>query len=400
MNNRSRVIKKIVIILVIVLFVSGIIIINKNLIKKETEIALNPEIVGYTITIDLNGADKVDKKKISCISENNNCYVTLPNAIRKNGTVLGFSKNPDDIIPEYLIGTKISIEDNMKLYVISEKENIVYIENNDVDYLEKNIIKCTSYNKENKCKVKMPLFNKKGYENRGYSTSSSSLVGFVFPNEDYVISKDVTLYPIYGINNHMKKIMIDKTYTYLDSTIEVEEGCTNDVYNAFLNYLKEISYNAPFLLIGNKISFITDDSFDYIWGKNYVGMNYGPRNLRAVDIRCGTRLVNDYYGTMVHEMSHSWDFYYATKIGNNISSENDIINLYNKYSNMKIRPFREYSYSNIYEFLADMMKYYYFKYIMKNEKYVNSEYPSDIKKAIEKYICISNNNYDKNKCNL
>lgn len=398
MNNTGRTVKKIVIILVIILFISGILFLNKKLIKEENEIVQNPEIAGYTVTIDLNGADKIDKKKISCINENNNCYVTLPNVTRDDGQVLGFSKNPNDIVPEYLIGTKISIDDNMKLYVISEKENTVYIEQNDVDYLEKNIIKCTSYNKESKCKVKMPLFNKKGYENRGYSTSTSSLVGFVFPNEDYVISKDVTLYPIYGINNHLKKINVSKTFTYLDSIIEIEEGCTSDIYDIYLNYLKEISYKAPFLLIGNKISFINDDDFDYIWGKGYVGMNYGPRNLRAVDIRCGSKLINDYYGTMVHEMSHSWDFYYATKIGNNITSENDIINLYNKYSKMENRPFRDYSYSNIYEFLADMMKYYYFKYVVKKGSYTNNEFPEDMKKTLEKYICISNNNYDKTKC--
>ena len=60
-------------------------------------------------------------------------------------------------------------------------------------------------------------------------------------------------------------------------------------------------------------------------------MNFGPKSLRSVDIRCSDNSFNDYYAHMVHEMAHSWDFYYATKLGSNISSQNDIINLYDKY---------------------------------------------------------------------
>ena len=97
-------------------------------------------------------------------------------------------------------------------------------------------------------------------------------------------------------------------------------------------------------------------------------------------------------------MAHSWDFYYAMKLGNNISSQNDIINLYNKYKEKDNRPFRDYSYSNIYEFFADAVKYYYFKYKVPTAGFKNLDYPSDIKKALEKYICISKNDYDESKC--
>ena len=398
MYNHQKTLKITLLVLIIFLVLIVVYSMTINMFKEKEEIINNPEIVSYTVSFDLNGADIIETKRLSCVMENGGCSIILPKAERNGGEVLGYNLKSDDINAKYLIGERINVNDNMKLYVISRKKNVVNIDNSSIDFIEENSIDCITYNDERKCKVKLPIFNKIGYENRGYSTSPSSLVGFIFPNEEYVISRDVTLYPIYGTNNHLREIEVDKTYTFLNSVIEIENGCTSDVYNEYLNYLNDISVNAPFLLLGNKISFISDNSFDKIWGSNYVGMNYGPRNLRAVDIRCGTKLINDYYGTMVHEMSHSWDFYYATKIGNNITSESDMVNLYNKYKSMSNKPFREYSYSNIYEFLADMMKYYYFKYVIPKGGYENLDYPDDIKRTLEKYICISENDYDKTKC--
>ena len=83
----------------------------------------------------------------------------------------------------------------------------------------------------------------------------------------------------------------------------------------------------PFLLIGNKVSLLGNDLFTRIWGSSYAGMNFGPKSLRSVDIRCSNIPNNDYYATMVHEMTHTWDFHYASKLDNNITSQNDIINL-------------------------------------------------------------------------
>jgi hypothetical protein len=251
---------------------------------------------------------------------------------------------------------------------------------------------------ETTCTITMPNFNKIGYENRGYSTSKNSLVGFVFPNEKYTISRDVTLYPVYGISNHLRKLDIKRTVDFNNSVIEIEDGCDDNTSNTYISYLNEIKNTMPFLLIGSKISFIGDDSFNEIWGKKYVGMNYGPKNMRSLDVRCSTTILNDYYGTMVHELSHSWDFYYATKFGDNITSQSDVLNLYNKYSKLSNRPFRDYSYSNQFEFLADMVKYYYFKYLVPKGGYKDLNYPSDIKEVLEKYICISQNNYDDKKC--
>ena len=152
------------------------------------------------------------------------------------------------------------------------------------------------------------------------------------------------------------------------------------------------------MLLGNKITFLSDSTFDEVWGSKYVGMNYGPKTLRSVDIRCSKTVYNDYYATMVHEMAHSWDFYYAKRLGDNISSQSDVINLYNKYKNQPRSIFREYSFINLYEFVADMMRYYYFKEYVPRTPYKNLDYPTDIKTSLEKYICISINDYVEGKC--
>lgn len=365
---------------------------------REDNILNQEEVSKYRVHFILNGADSVSMNYLFCEVIKDGCFVTLPNASRNNGIVLGYGLDENSTLPTYRIGDKILLNSDIDLYVISYKTNYLHIVDDDIDYLEQSDFSCNVYNTETSCTFKIPNFNKIGYENRGYSTSKNSLVGFVFPNENYKISKDVILYPIYGTSNHLRKLDIKKVIDFSNSLIEIENGCDDTVSNTYTNYLSEIKRNMPFLLIGSKITFVNDNSFNEIWGKNYVGMNYGPRNMRSLDVRCSKTVLNDYYGTMVHELSHSWDFYYATKFGDNITSQSDLLNLYNKYSKLKNRPFREYSYSNQFEFLADMVKYYYFKYLVPKSGYKDLDYPLDIKEVLEKYICISANDYVDGKC--
>ena len=397
----NKTVKKTVIVLssvAVILIITGLFLTLQNLMAEEDLLNVADDPSYYRVILNLNGATSVENKIVKCKIENNTCTVTLPNATKTDGIVLGYSDNKNDTEAKYKIGETIALDNSLELYVISYKENKVKIENNGVDYLEKEELSCNTYNFEKECSVILPNFNKVGYENKGYSTSTESLVGFKFPTDEYNISKDTTLYPIYSTSARKKSLNIVKTFTYEESFIEVENGCSEKVYKELLKYLDGIKEHVPFLLLGNKIAFVSDSSFDEIWGGTYVGMNYGPKSLRSVDIRCSSTSFNDYYATMVHEMAHSWDFYYASKFGDNISSQSDVINLYNKYKGMSNRPFRDYSYSSIYEFIADMMRYYYFKYEVPRTGFSHLNYPSDIKKVLEKYICISKNNYDESKC--
>lgn len=381
-----------------ILIVIGAFLTLKDFLAEEDMLNVADTPGYYRITFNLNGASMIEYKSLRCKEKNGSCTLVLPNATRRGGTVLGYSDNKDDLEAKYKIGEKITLTDNIDLYAISYSTYNLTIDQNGVDYLEKDSVSCNAYNENLTCQVTIPNYNKAGYETKGYSTVKESSTGFIYANSQYSLSSDLILYPIYSTSSRHRSLNIVKTFNYLDSIIEVENGCSESVYKEYLKHLDGISEYVPFLLLGNKITFVVDSSFDAIWGPSYVGMNYGPRSLRSVDIRCSTTKYNDYYATMVHEMAHSWDFYYASKLGENISSQPDIINLYNKYKNKSNRPFREYSYSNLYEFVADMMRYYYFKYYVPKSPFKGYNYPSDIKKALEKYICISKNNYDESKC--
>ena len=350
----------------------------------------------YNVSFNLNGATKIDKSNLNCSDDV--CTIILPQAYRNDGHVLGYSHKKDDVSPKYKIGDKILVNKDITFYVISYKENTLTIQDNNIDYLEKSKLTCKAYNKDTSCNVVIPSYNKIGYENKGYSTSSNSLTGYIYPGNNYKISKNVTLYPIYSYSNRLEVLNIRKTLRLDNTFIEIENTCDDQVANRYLGYLNNIKKEMPFLLIGNKVSLLGNDLFTRIWGSSYAGMNFGPKSLRSVDIRCSNIPNNDYYATMVHEMTHTWDFHYASKLDNNITSQNDIINLYNKYLNMDNRPFRDYSFSNIYEFFADAVKYYYFKYKVPTVGYVDLDYPDDIRIVIEKYICIAENNYNTNKC--
>ena len=383
-----------------ILIITGLALTLKDFMNEEELLNVADDPNYYKIVFNLNGATSIENKVSKCKIKNSSCSIILPNATKEDGVVLGYSTNKNDTMAQYKIGDTLVLEDNLELYVISFKNLALTIDKNGVDYLETGKLYCKIYNEEKECSVKVPNFNKVGYENKGYSTSRESVSGFKFPGDDYILNVDTTIYPIYSTSARKRSLYIAKTFTYQDSFIEVESGCSESVYNEFLKYLDEIKVHSPYLLLGNKIAFVTDKSFDEIWGKSYVGMNYGPKSLRSVDIRCSNKTSNDYYATMVHEMAHSWDFYYATKFGDNISSQNDIVNLYSKYKDDKNRPFRDYSYTSIYEFIADMMRYYYFKYEVPRGGFSGLSYPIDLKNSLEKYICISKNNYDESKCSL
>ena len=398
MNRYTKIFVRTLCIIATLLIGFGLGLTLKDLMNKEDMMNIADEVGYYKVVFNLNGASKIEHKAVRCKIDGDSCSVTLPDAERKNGVLLGYSDNKDDIVEKYKTGETINLTSSMILYAISYQTNKLTIEKNNVDYLENNEITCNMYNDNKSCMVKVPKYNKVGYENKGYSASSESLVGYINSGSEIELTNDMILYPIYSTSSRHRVLNIDKVLTYNDSFIEIEKGCNESVYSEYLQYLDGISKNIPFLLLGNKIAFVTDTTFDAVWGGTYVGMNYGPKTLRSVDIRCSNSKYNDYYATMVHEMAHSWDFYYATRLGSNISSQSDIINLYDKYKNVSNRPFRDYSYSSIYEFIADMMRYYYFKYYVPRAPFANYTYPDDIKKTLEKYICISKNNYDESKC--
>lgn len=354
--------------------------------------------ITYTASFKRNGATTIDKVKLTCTVINNHCLITLPKATRDNGIVLGYSLNKDSKIALYQVGQTINLTKDITLYTVSYQKLSLIIDSSQIDYISDKDPSCHLYNNETSCDVKIPIFNKLGYETRGYSTNRNSYTGYIFPNSTYTLTKNTKLYPIYNNLTSLKTINVTKNHMINNTIFDIETGCSNDIYNDYLEYFYRINKKAPYLMTGGKITFLTDKTFNEIWGESYVGMNYGPQGLRLIDIRCSNIFTNNYYATVVHELAHTWDFYYGNMMGKDISETNEIINLYNKYRNDYSRPFRNYSYTNIREFVADMIRYYYLKYIDPINEYKSLYYPNDIKQILEKLICTANNNYKNNGC--
>jgi len=358
------------------------------------------DIINYNLYVNGNGSG-FSNKKMTCTLVDGKCLITLPSVDREDRVVLGYSFDKDSKNALYTTGDVINLDKDITLYVISYKKLNLSIVKEDIDFLENDSVSCTIYNEQTSCNVSVPFYNKIGYEVRGYSTNTDSLTGFIFPGDNYILTKSLTIYPIYNTLTRGTTINVYKTFQNGKLVFDIEKGCSESVYSNYLNYFSFITEKANFLIVGSKVSFLTNETYDSIWGKSSVGMTYGPLSLKLLDLRCSSVFLNVSYKTIVHELAHGWDFYYSNFNNNrSISQESDIINLFNKYVNDSNRPFRDYSYSRIGEFFADMVVYYYFKYIDPHDGYKNLNFPNDIKNVLEKYICISKNNYKNSKCSF
>ena len=390
MNNKT--IKYIIIVICLLLIVAGGLYLTG--VFSDGELRSRPG--EFILRIEKNGASSIDNNELSCKIVDGKCNVTLPMATRKDGEVLGYSFNKDNSVAEYKVGDTVTLTENKRIYVISYKKLSMNVVTDSIDYIATPDVSCNAYNKEDSCEVIPGPFNKEGYEVRGYSTSEKSQAGYIWPNTAFELEENLTVYPIWNTYTRGRGINVSNSFTQGSMTFDVEEGCPVSIYDDYLDYFKTIEDRASYLVIGTKVTFLTDKTFDEIWGSQYVGMNYGPTDLRMMDVRCSTG--NNYYATIVHEMGHTWDFHYKSVLGKEISKQNDIINTFNKYKEMSSRPFRDYSYSDIREFFADMVRYYYLKYTDPIYEYSSKTYPDDIKGNLEKYICITNNKYKEDKC--
>ena len=401
----------------------------------------------YSVSFNLNGTSGIDKNNIKCELSIKGCIVTIPNATSTDGEFIGYNFSNDDTFAVYKAGDKVLLDDNMTLYAIAYKKNTVKIDTSDIDFIENKEVSCNSYN-NNSCKVKLPLFNKVGYNNVGYSTSSKNtkyaMIEYLH-NEEYEISSNVTIYPQYEIKSNLG----DKYNTnYIgiigNNFIEFDKTGSSGTLDMYKRYLTEINKNAPYLFTAVKINILSENTFNSYWRNSnrvlgltncYYGDN-NPTKLNTIDIKYDFSLYArdgysiekqkaSYYATLIHEMAHAWDSYYpfALKgvVPKNISSSNeqihntnnyfsdyslgrisnhqDVANLYVKYKSQKSnRPISDYAYTSKEEFWAEIVAYYYLKYIVPTGEFISANYPDDIKQVVEKYICIAKNNYRNNGC--
>lgn len=414
----SRILNYIIVFLVIGILIVGGIIAYKLISFEE-----------HTVTFYLNGATSISNKSVTCEFSFKGCVIELPTVTRDGGEIIGYSFDKDSHVANYKPKDKIRVDNDYKLYSISFKKVVITIDRNNTDYLENDKLSCIIYNANESCKIKMPLFNKLGYQLEGYSENKevNKANSSYFQNQEYEFSDSKTLYPNYTTTRSGKKYpaySVKNPYILGNKNImEFENEIDSNTVENYKTMFNKINQLAPYYLNGTKVTVLGYTTFNSIWGGggNILGINYsynGSKDDIPVSRSADVLVISNIsdakrYHTLVHELGHSFDFYYGygmdhpTKITNSyisstgsksISSQSDIKNIFNKYKTSHSRPLSSYAYKNVYEFVAESLAYYYLTFIDPTSGYSASDYPADLKTIIEKYLCIAKNNYDTTKC--
>ena len=367
--------------------------------------------VPVNVYFDKNGASTISFTNQSCIYYNTDrgCYINTPSITRAGWNVIGFNRSQNGQKAELKTNSSELVSSSATYYAVTGKSAVAYFQKNRADGLFGCSTKtasgcqerCSYYNKANSCKIKVPYIVSKGNEVQLFSTTTNedSLTGYT-PGSYMSINSDITLYAI--VKNYYRKntYSIVKTQTFGHVPFETESGCPASIYTNYYNFTSRLYNKAPYIFGAGKVTFTGKSSFENTWGSGSAGMTYGRViGYRNVDVICPSTFDRYYLKTIVHELTHAWDSYYKLQYGQYLSSMPDIVNLYNKYSNKSAnnRPLRDYSYTNRFEFVADMFAWYYFLYL--DPAYTpsaiskRSYYPSDMKKTMEKYIILAKKGY-------
>lgn len=348
--------------------------------KNKTIYAITTKKV--TATFKGNGAS-VSSSSLSCNIYNTakTCNVTAPTITRSGWTILGFSTNKNATTGS----TAKTLESGKTYYAITKKNITVTFDSKGAETIEYKSKSCTIYNSQTKCKIRIPILNKKGYSSYGYDVLGNETNWSRYHmNETYEFSSNQTLVANYlEKTNHYKNISVYKQFTLGNVLIEIDNSCSNKA--RFVSDLNTLYSKMPKLFSGKGKLMVLNDTLYVKASKDTVGVTTGYDYYPAVNIKCSTS-----YVTIVHELTHKYDKEYNIKNGSFIANQSDVASLYNKYySSYKANktPFRDYTYSTKYEFLSDITAYYYAKFIIKDSGYSSYSYPNsdEALKIFKKY---------------
>ena len=270
-------------------------------------------------------------------------------------------------------------------YAITKKNIKVTFDSKGAETIEYKSKSCTIYNSQTKCKIRIPILNKKGYSSYGYDVLGNETEWPRYHmNETYEFSSNQTLVANYlEKTSHYKNISVYKQFTLGNVLIEIDNSCSNKA--RFVSDLNTLYSKMPKLFRGKGKLMVLNDTLYVKSSKDTVGITTGYDYYPAVNIKCSTS-----YVTIVHELTHKYDKEYNIKNGSFIANQSDVASLYNKYySSYKANktPFRDYTYSTKYEFLSDITAYYYAKFIIKDSGYSSYSYPNsdEALKIFKKY---------------
>lgn len=335
-----------------------------------------------TATFKGNGAS-VSSSSLSCNIYNTakTCNVTAPTITRSGWTILGFSTNKNATTGS----TAKTLSAGKTYYAITKKNIKVTFDSKGAETIEYKSKSCTIYNSQTKCKIRIPILNKKGYSSYGYDVLGNETEWPRYHmNETYEFSSNQTLVANYlEKTSHYKNISVYKQFTLGNVLIEIDNSCSNKA--RFVSDLNTLYSKMPKLFRGKGKLMVLNDTLYVKSSKDTVGITTGYDYYPAVNIKCSTS-----YVTIVHELTHKYDKEYNIKNGSFIANQSDVASLYNKYySSYKANktPFRDYTYSTKYEFLSDITAYYYAKFIIKDSGYSSYSYPNsdEALKIFKKY---------------
>ena len=321
-------------------------------------------------------------KEISCqTKENEGCNITIPNLSVNSGYQFqGWSTSNSSKIVNYMANNTLLIKNDISLYSVvpkvvtvtfnvsdnvsgknikAEKFSLNYTDKSGNTVIEQSgtsvKLTCLSYNNEG-CKLnRLPMVYAKGYMPHGFSKTIGG-GNMSVPNTTF--KEDTTVYSRVGYYNSIEigyaNISFQKIYGNM--MLEIENGISQTYINKITTMLDKVyKYYPEVFYPGGKIFVLRSNTYYKILKGAYnnikksAGYTIATTNYNNCFIKFDSD-TNSFMETLIHEIGHSFDNTY----GNYISDKQDLINLYNKYKNTKNRPFRNYSYTNTMEFVADI----------------------------------------------
>ena len=179
--NKENIKKLFVILIIIIFIIIGFTLIPKFINKDNNDLT---DKITYYVTINSNGSN-ISNQELSCYTYKDSCKIKLPLIKREGYEILGYSNDDGDII--YSSGEQIIVSSDLKLNAMTKKElTLSLVEESKID-----ILKCSLYNNDTECKIKLPNNNKFTFQ--GWSDDNNEY----HSNEEITINEDKRIYAIY-----------------------------------------------------------------------------------------------------------------------------------------------------------------------------------------------------------
>lgn len=372
----------------------------------------------FTATFHKNGATKIGKEKISCTTTSNSCSIKAPTIIREGYNINGWSTSII-FVAKYKVGDTITLTKNTNFYAKTSKKNKNNVSTSKVTTASKSIsmtkfvenwiigssgiIKVTTTPSNDKVTVTSSnnkVMRIEKIDNNSWQMTSltdGKVTITAKSSSGSTVSYNYTVEPqkYYYLGTDRIKNGVKKTQKIDDITIYIENGVKKDIYNNYINDLKEIP---DYMKCGVKeIYILTKNTFEYLTSSTtYVGLTRSRYGSAIIDVKA-EKYDGSRFTTLIHELAHTMDFRYNYKeLDGYLSSSSEWKKLFNKYKSNQQKALNSYAYNNELEFFASSFEYYYLKNMSKRHEFKDSnlknyKFPSDIKKQVEESIKIFKN---------